>query len=342
MTLRTIFTSAVAMAAAVAALPAGRPVEKREDVTILTLTTVSTLTRTVAEATPTATVSATITGTPSAYTPGPKNNTSSGGLPGVAYAPYRADHQCKTPSQVKDDLSRLSGLYSLVRIYGTDCDQVPVVCENAKANNMKVFLGIWDINSVAQEASKIIDAVGGDWDLVHTISVGNELVNNGAASPANVLGAVKQARQILRAAGYQGPVVTVDTFVAAGAHPELCAQSDYCAINAHAFFDPTITADQAGAWLTQTIQDLKAKLPQDQKVVVCESGWPVRGLTNGLAVPGLSEQKKAISAIEEAFADHMDDLILFSAFNDPWKKEEQWSFNSEPYWGIGGAVSSSD
>lgn len=207
---------------------------------------------------------------------------------------------------------------------------------------MKVFLGIWDIDSVATEAQKIISAINGDWDIVHTISVGNELVNNGAATPEKVLGAVGQARGILRKAGYKGPVVTVDTFVAAGANPQLCTESDYCAVNAHAFFDPTITADEAGEWLERTVADLKSKLNKDQRVVICESGWPTKGTTNGLAIPGLQEQKKAIAALKNAFADHLEDLVLFSAFNDPWKTEAAWSFNTEPYWGIGGQVSSSD
>ncbi|KAF4974083.1 hypothetical protein FZEAL_8984 [Fusarium zealandicum] len=328
-----------------AAVVSGRPLEWHDEVTTITLTTASTYTQTVAHATPTGPIHPIIpTGTPSVYspssTPVPKNNTS--GFPGISYAPYRGDHRCKTKEQVQDDLSRLGGAYSVLRIYGTDCDQVPVVYSCAKDNKMKLFLGIWDLDAVAEEAQKIIDGVNGDWDIVTTVSVGNELVNNGAASPEKVLRAVKQARQILRAAGYQGPVVTVDTFAAAGANPELCAESDYCAVNAHAFFDSSITAAEAGKWLKNTINDLKAKLPRDQRIVICETGWPVRGNANGLAVPGPAQQKAAIAAIEEEFADHLDDLILFSAFNDPWKKEEAGTFNAEPYWGINGAVSTSN
>ncbi|UPK90291.1 hypothetical protein LCI18_001226 [Fusarium solani-melongenae] len=341
MALGRFFTAAVAFAATVAALPVGFHVEEPDVITTITLTTAATYTQTIARATSTPTGTENGGGyTPPSLPSGPKNGTS--GLPGISYAPYRRDHQCKTKDQVKNDIDRLGGSYSLIRIYGTDCDQVPVIYSCAKENNMKVFLGIWDLDSVQEEAQKIIDGVDGDWSIVSTISVGNELVNKGEASPEKVLGAVKQARQILRAAGYEGPVVTVDTFVAAGANPELCAESDYCAINAHAFFDPTISADEAGVWLSKTIDDLKAKLPKDQRIVVCESGWPVKGKANGLAVPGLAEQKLAISAIEKVFAGHMEDLILFSAFNDPWKKEEAWSFNAEPYWGIDGAVSTSD
>ncbi|KAK7426308.1 Cell surface mannoprotein mp65 [Neonectria magnoliae] len=328
MTLAKFLVSALGMAAA-----AAFPIKERELVTTTTLYTTSTLTHYIASAT---TPSALATPTPSS------SNSTDTKLPGIAYAPYRGDHNCKTEAQVNDDFSKFNGSYSLVRIYGTDCDQVSICHSAAKDIQVRLFLGIWDIDAVVDEAQRIIDGINGDWDIVHTVSVGNELVNNGKASPEKVVSAVKKARSILRAAGYKGPVVTVDTFVAATAHPELCRESDYCAINAHGFFDSTITADEAGSWLTRTVANLQDTLPSDKKVMVTESGWPCKGLTNGLAVPGASEQQAAITSIKKAFANKMSDLILFSAFNTPWKSEEKATFNAEPFWGIDGAISSSD
>ncbi|KPM37467.1 hypothetical protein AK830_g9097 [Neonectria ditissima] len=324
MTFAKLLVSALGMAAVGAA--AVFPVQERELVTTTTLYTTSTLTQYIASAT---------------ATPSSSNGTDSK-FPGIAYAPYRGDHNCKTEAQVNDDFSKFNGTYSLVRIYGTDCDQVSICYAAAKDIEVKLFLGIWDIDAVAEEAQKIIDAINGDWDIVHTVSVGNELVNSGKASPESVVAAVKKARSILRAAGYEGPVVTVDTFVAATAHPELCKESDYCAINAHSFFDSTVTADEAGSWLTRTVASIQDTLPSDKKVIVTESGWPCKGLPNGLAVPGASEQQAAIVSIKKAFADKLGDLILFSAFNTPWKAVEKATFNAEPFWGIDGAVSSSD
>lgn len=178
--------------------------------------------------------------------------------------------------------------------------------------------------------------------MVDTVSVGNELVNNGAASAEQVIAAITQARSILRAAGYKGPVVTVDTFVAVSAHPELCKSSDYCAFNAHAFFDSTITADKAGDWLKNTVQSVKSAVGSSPKFVVTESGWPHQGIANGLAVPGSSQQLAAITSIKKAFSSNPSDLILFSAFNCPWKAINAATFDAEPYWGIGGLTAKSD
>ncbi|CAM1503763.1 Fc.00g013540.m01.CDS01 [Cosmosporella sp. VM-42] len=326
MTLGRILASAIGLLAVANAHPAG--VEIRAGATTTTtMTQASTITQVVAAAT-----AAAATGN------GSQNDT----LPGVAYAPYRADHQCKTKAQINDDFSRFKGSYGMVRIYGTDCGQVPIVCDAAKSIGVKLFLGIWDLDKVADEARMIISGVNGDWDIVNTVSVGNELVNSGQASPKKVIQAVKKARKILRKAGYKGPVVTVDTFIATLAHPELCQASDYCAINAHAFFDSTITAPQAGKWLTNTVESLRKKVPATKNIVVTESGWPTKGMTNGQAVPGLEEQQAAIDSLKEAFADNPGDLILFSAFNDLWKKKEAATFNADQYYGIGGAVSNSD
>lgn len=229
-----------------------------------------------------------------------------------------------------------------MRIYGTDCNQVPNVYKSAKSMGVKVMLGIWNIHKVEDEASKIIAGLGGDWDIVHSISVGNELVNNGQAHPAQVIKAVRQAREVLRKAGYKGPVVTVDTFIATEKYPELCEESDYCAINAHAFFDSTMEAKDAGKWLEKTVKQVKSKLSKPKHIVVTETGWPMNGAVNGLAVPGLENQKLAIDSIKKTFADHPGDIMLFSAFNDLWKEKTMTTFNADQYWGIGGAISRVD
>ncbi|GKU02691.1 cell wall glucanase [Fusarium langsethiae] len=371
--MKHFFTSAVAMAAAVAAVPVGRPLIRREPVTTITLTAASTYTHVVAPATPIPVIptgTATFPGTPVPVPDDPKPPKASGSelpcvncnpsgssgpgssgssegssgskFPGISYAPYRGDHQCKSGEEIKQDISELAGSYSLLRIYGTECDQVSKIYPCAKANGMKLFLGIWDIDDVQSEAKLIIDAIGNDWDIVDTISVGNELVNNNVATPAQVLAAVDEARTILRAAGYNGPVLTVDTFVAVQEHPELCEKSEYCAINAHAFFDPHTSADGAGKWLSDTVQVVKSKLSSDKRVVICETGWPTKGDSNGKAVPGLTQQGSALKAIREAFVEHPDDLILFSAFNDHWKKPEPATFHAEQHWGIGGKDSTSE
>lgn len=247
---------------------------------------------------------------------------------GIVYSPYNNDGTCKSQDQVTADFAKITG-YGLVRIYGTDCDQVNTVKTAATAKGMKLFVGIFDINSVEAQAATIIAAVKGDWSSIDTVSVGNEIVNAGG-SVAAVVAAVNTARTVLKAAGYTGPVVTVDTFVAMIANPELCQCSDYAAANAHAFFDGGVTAENAGQFVLEQSQRV-ASACGGKKVVITESGWPWQGATNGAAVPSKENQKAAIDSIKSKFSEN---IILFTAFDDLWKENTAATHGAECYWGF--------
>ncbi|KAK9794277.1 putative Cell wall glucanase [Seiridium cardinale] len=260
---------------------------------------------------------------------------SSSNLHGVTYSPYKGTGGCKSASEVDADFAVFGSDHGVIRLYGVDCDQVASAYAAAKKYGNKLFLGIFDINSVRSAVSTMAAGVNNDWSIVDTVSVGNELVNNGVKSPAQVIAAVKEAREALGGAGYQGPVVTVDTFVAAINHPELCDESDYCAVNVHPFFDPNTGADQAGSFVTTQIERIRAKLANPSKrIVVTETGWPWDGHPNGAAVPGKDNQAQAISSIKSSFSGNPADCILFTAFNDMWKKPAAGTFYAEQFWVI--------
>ena len=255
---------------------------------------------------------------------------------GLSYSPYAADGSCKTQDQVNTDFEQLSG-YSMIRTYGTDCDQVSTVLSAASAKGMKLFAGVYDITQVDSEVQTIIDAAGGNWDAFHTVSVGNEGVNAGTYTVDAVVGAIDAARTKLRSAGYNGPVVTVDTFVAIKANPTLCEKSDYAAANAHAFFDGGVTADQAGKWLISQAQQVSAACG-NKDTMITETGWPSQGETNDKAVPSPENQQAAIDSIKSHFSSN---VILFTAYNDLWKQNNAATFGAEQYWGIYGNCPSS-
>lgn len=250
---------------------------------------------------------------------------------GLSYSPYNSDGSCKSQSQVDSDVSALSG-YGMLRIYGTDCDQATTVIKAAKQNGMKIFAGIYDISQVESEAKTLIDAVGGDWSAIDTVSVGNEVVNSGQGSASDVVAAIGTARSLLKSAGYNGKVVTVDTFSAIIDNPELCKASDFAAANCHAFFDADITADQAGQYVAEQAANVKQACG-GMETVITETGWPSKGDANGKAVPSEANQKAAISSLRAHFS---KDIVLFSAYNDLWKQNFDGSFNAEQYWGIYG------
>ncbi|KAJ5570537.1 Glycoside hydrolase superfamily [Penicillium hispanicum] len=256
---------------------------------------------------------------------------------GISYSPYNADRSCKTPEQVNKDLDQLSD-YSFVRIYGTDCDQTQAVASAARQHNMQVFAGIYDLTGFPDSLSSFTDAATlpngkQDWSVFHTIAIGNELVNGGHNSPADVTSAVYQARSILRGHGYEGFVVTVDTFSVLLQHPELCKASDYCAANCHAFFDATQQPHNAGPYVLEQAHSVSAAAG-GKRTIITESGWPHAGQANGAAVPSPENQRIAVDSIRRSFAHRGDDVVLFTAHDDLWKEDNPYTFNAERFWGI--------
>ncbi|CCE80382.1 Piso0_003498 [Millerozyma farinosa CBS 7064] len=253
----------------------------------------------------------------------------SGGAKGITYSPYTNDGGCKSSSQIKSELEKLSG-FDIIRLYGTDCDQVAAVL-SAKSSSQKVFAGINDVQNIDSAVSSIASAVKnhGSWDDIATVSVGNELVNSGQANPSQVKQYIDKGRSALKSAGYNGKVVSVDTFIAVINNKELCDLSDYIAVNAHAFFDGNVGASDAGKWVLQQIQRVSSACGGKKEVLITETGWPSKGDSNGAAIPSRSNQQSAISSIKKTCG---NDAILFTAYNDMWKSSG--AFNAEQYWGI--------
>ncbi|KAK7206476.1 glycoside hydrolase superfamily [Myxozyma melibiosi] len=244
---------------------------------------------------------------------------------GITYSPYTSSGACKTADEVASDLAELTS-YSVIRLYGVDCSQVENVYP-ALADGQKLFLGIFDVTALDSAISTIAAAVS-DWDTIHTVAIGNELVNGGSYTADEVVTYLNAGRTALRAVGYTGPVVTVDTHVAILANPTLCTNSDYPAFNAHSFWDGTTLPEDAGTWLELQVSRVNDACGSSDAICT-ESGWPTQGDDFGVAVPSTANQKTAISAIESSVGAK---VIEFTAFNDLWKSPGD--YNVEQYWGI--------
>ena len=223
---------------------------------------------------------------------------------------------CKDPATIDSDLGMLAGKgYKMVRTYDIGCD-VGQLVKAAGNHGMKAFIGINTINNVQGDMQKLINyvnAVNG-WQHVDTVNVGNEVVNNGG-SPSASIAALNTARGMLQGAGYTGNVVIVDTFNQILANPSLCG--DYCAANAHAFFDSSSPASNAGNWVMDTFNQIGQKT--GKKIVITETGWPSGGNGNGAAVASPDAQGTAIGAIQQAFASQANSVYIFQAFDAAYK-----------------------
>jgi exo-beta-1,3-glucanase (GH17 family) len=264
---------------------------------------------------------------------------------GIGWSNYNGDEsfsECKTFEQANTEWAQLSD-FDVIRIYGADCGQPGIAFELAKKYNKKVFVGIyWLDERLDEQIQEVIDGVsssGAGWDPVDTISIGNEDVHRGEKTPAEIITIVTEARNKLKAAGYNGPVVHVDSQDQILANPGLCGEGagDYIAANIHPFFNGHNAAEDAGQFVEDQIELLRqcgAKARRKRagfRVRAAEVGWPKAGDVNGIAIPSKENQRIALESIKSK---NLNDLILFSAFDNKWMKDGPNTFGTEKFWGI--------
>lgn len=249
--------------------------------------------------------------------------------PGLAYSPYNDDGTCKTRDQVFTDIASLKA-FRLIRSYGTSCDQIRNIIDAAQPHGTKVLLGIHDIAQSDAQIHDIVRAVNGAWATIDTVSIGNEHVQRGHASARSLAAKVSGARHVLRAAGFSGPVVAIDTFDAVIRNPVLCEASDYAAVNIHPWFDWNTAARDAGVFLAAQVARVAAACP-GRNVTVAETGWPHRGDAHGKAVASREEQEVAVRALYSVTGDRG---VFLGPFDDLWKDDHGGTFGSEQFWGI--------
>lgn len=252
---------------------------------------------------------------------------------GITYSPYTKSGACKTALEVAADIAMLSH-YSIIRLYAVDCLGIENVVA-AMGSTQKLFLGIWAIDAIDTDlpsmATQVLTGSRG-WSAVDTVAIGNEVVNSGTNTVAQVLAAVSSARAwfLDNASAYDGSIVAVDTLLVTIQNQEMCDILDYIAVNCHPYF-LGVEALTSGTWLAEQVASLKSFCNNGKDILVTESGWPTYGDTVGLAVPSVANQLLAIKGLGETMGDL---VIMFTTYNDYWKAPG--SYNVEQHWGIYG------
>ncbi|RKP31100.1 glycoside hydrolase [Metschnikowia bicuspidata] len=253
---------------------------------------------------------------------------------GITYSPYTKSGSCKSAGQVKHDILLLLA-FKIIRMYSVDCSGIAYVVA-AMGSHQKLFLGIWEINAVNTDlpsmAQQVLSGSRG-WSAVHTVAIGNEVIDSGRGTINQVANAISAAGAWfeLNAPSYKGPIVTVDTLTAVLANPgQMCDLGDYLAVNCHPYFS-RIEASTSGTWLRSQVAKLQQTCGSDRTILVTESGWPTSGKTVDQAVPSLYNQLLSIKSIANVMGDQ---LIMFTMYNDYWKDPGAW--NVEQHWGLFG------
>lgn len=256
------------------------------------------------------------------------NNAAGGGF-GICYE-LIGTSGCIPQSQLNSDFGYLSTLgYSKIRFYDIGCD-LSVATAAAAAAGFSVTLGLNTIGNVGNDLNTLIKMINGNWGPIDTVVIGNEVISQGGTA-GQIADAVNNGRGQLQGAGFTKNVVAVDTFVAHQSNPQICAASDYCAVNAHAFFDANTVAQNAGTF----VHNVLPTIPNNGKpIIITESGWPYQGSPDGQAFPSPANQVTAINSLKSAFGGNPGGLFLFQAYDATYKAPGP--FGVEQFFGIYG------
>ncbi|RII05797.1 hypothetical protein CUC08_Gglean009012 [Alternaria sp. MG1] len=269
----------------------------------------------------------------------PVDKAAAGTLPlGITWDAYTGSANCKSADQLASEFSKMKD-YKVIRMYGMDCNQIPLAIQNAIKNGQKLMGGAFldtsgggeDLDQVIQTYKSAIDQyAGGNWDVLQLFAVENERVNEHRMTSSQVVDAIGRARTQLQSFGYNGLVGAVETAPAMMDNPAICGAADVVMVNIHAFFDRNTKAQDAGTFVKSQVERVKSAC-DNKRVVVTESGWPREGNANGAAIPSPDNQRIALESIRSNFN---SDMFLFSAFDSGWKADSASTFNSERYWGV--------
>ncbi len=252
-------------------------------------------------------------------------------LAGLAYSP---SHIGEDPTQggfpsseeIEADMLTLAPLTRYIRTY-TATGPADEIVQAAEGAHVCVALGIGlgsdplvnarEMTAGEQLASK---------SVVRSIIVGNEVLQRGDLSEAQLRSDIEQVRTKL---GRAVPITTADTYTQWMKHPELAKAVDFITVHIYPFWQK-IPVDAAIPFLDQVYTQLQKTFPGKQ-IVIGETGWPSAGPAYGAAVPSAANQARYLREFINWAQAKGVQYFYFDAFDEDWKVHEE---GVGTHWGL--------
>jgi exo-beta-1,3-glucanase (GH17 family) len=198
---------------------------------------------------------------------------------GIAYSFYEPTGGCKSAQEIQSEVKQLAD-FDIIRVYDTGCEGFINVVK-ALRPGQQVFADIYCLDRIdvsVEIITRAINSIGGDWSVIHTVSVGDELVNLDEVTIAEIDTAIGKTKDLLYERGYHGFVVSTVTLAAMMNHRELCDMSDYISVSLHPHWDGFVSPQEARPWLKQQMTLLQSICGLDRNIVLSATEWPTREL----------------------------------------------------------------
>ncbi|MGH2493216.1 MAG: glycosyl hydrolase family 17 protein [Ktedonobacteraceae bacterium] len=252
-------------------------------------------------------------------------------LAGLAYGPA---HTGQDPTlgaypsngEIEADMPTLAALTRYIRTYSST-GPANAIIQAAVAAHVCVASGIQLGSDPAANAKEM--AAGerlASNSAVHAIIVGNEVLQNGYLSEAQLRSAIAQVRAKL---GRAVPVTTADTYGEWLKHPDLAHDVDFITVHIYPFWQG-VAIGAAIQFLDQAYTQLQKTFP-DKRIVIGETGWPSAGPAYKAAVPSAANQAQYLQAFVNWAQAKSVQYFYFEAFDEGWKVQEE---GVGTYWGL--------
>jgi exo-beta-1,3-glucanase (GH17 family) len=234
----------------------------------------------------------------------------------------------KSEGEIKSDIKQISEMgFTTIRSYSTDCGVFSYVVPECSKYGLKIIYGIFlegaGKGPFSNYANQQLDEIKNKApkDSVAMVIVGNECMFNNNCAPTELASYIDYVRTTLHGAGFPTDIAItttepVNVWEEKGA--ALCDHIDVFAVQVHPYFTSSVTADMAGDFAAQQLEQAAKVCPgaASKGKYITEIGWPSEGQNNGMAVASKEAQKIAMKKIQDKVG---SESCLFSFQNDGWK-----------------------
>ena len=246
----------------------------------------------------------------------------------ITYTPYANDGQCKSEGAIKSDIKKIHDMgFTTIRSYSTDCGVFQYVVPECQKYGLKVIYGIFlegaGKGTFSDYANQQLEEIKNKApkDSVSMVIVGNECMFNNNCQATELASYIDYVRKELQGAGFPSDIAItttepVNVWEEKGA--ALCDHIDVFAVQVHPYFTSSVSADMAGDFAKQQLEQAKKVCPgaAAKGAYITEIGWPAGGNDNGAAKANPEAQKVAMKTIQDTVG---YESCLFSFQDDGWK-----------------------
>ncbi|MBW7883014.1 MAG: hypothetical protein H3C34_10320 [Caldilineaceae bacterium] len=246
----------------------------------------------------------------------------------LAYGPYRPGQApgagSPSPAEIAQDMTLLESETRLIRSYAS-CDEWATVTALARDHNVRIYQGIALSGDAAANERQLAcyqQLLEENQPYMAGAMVGNEVLLRGELTPAQVAGYVERVKQLgsIHASSGEPWHVWCALQNQAPRCPGLkvvAEKLDFITAHVHPYWEAVPIA-HAAAHVIATQIFMRTTFT-DTEVMIGEAGWPTCGSANGMAVPGVENQRTFIEDLWKWSRLYNIHVLFFEAFDEDWK-----------------------